>query len=97
VSGVTRDDAQWIAEQELRQLYADGADSVAIDEQAIREEDVGWIFFYQSKKYLDDGDPDECLVGNAPIVVDRDGKVHMTGTGEPLEYYLERIRTELGL
>ena len=93
---VTRDDAREIAEQQLQQLYADGADALAIDDRATREEDFGWIFFYQSKKYLNDGDPDERLVGNAPIVVDRDGEMHMTGTGEALDHYLEEIRTRLG-
>ncbi len=93
---VTRDDARRIAEQQLRQLYADGTDTLAIDDQATREEDVGWVFFYQSKKYLSDGDADERLVGNAPIVVDRQGDVHETGTAEPLDHYLEVIRTQLG-
>jgi hypothetical protein len=93
---VTRDDARRIAEQQLRQLYAEGADTLAIDDRATREEDVGWVFFYQSKKYLSDGDADERLVGNAPIVVDRQGDVHETGTAEPLDHYLEVIRTQLG-
>jgi hypothetical protein len=93
---VTRDDARRIAEQQLRQLYADGTDTLAIDDQATREEDIGWVFFYQSKKYLSDGDADQRLVGNAPIVVDRQGDVHETGTAEPLDHYLEVIRTQLG-
>jgi Immunity protein 35 len=93
---ITRDDAREIAEQQLRELYVDGADALAIDDRATREEDFGWIFFYQSKKFLNEADADERLVGNAPIVVDRDGEVHMTGTGEPLDRYLAEIRTKLG-
>lgn len=96
MTAVTRDDAREIAERQLPQLYADGADSLAIDDRATREEDFGWVFFYQTKRYLNDGDPDQRLVGNAPIVVDRKGEVHETGTGEPLDHYLERIRTRLG-
>jgi len=94
---VTRDDAHRIAEEQVQQLYDEGTYDLAIDERATREEDFGWVFFYQSKKFLSGDDADERLVGNAPIVVDRDGRVHMTGTGEPLDNYLEAIRSQLGL
>jgi len=93
---VTREQARGLAENELRQLYGESAESLAIDDRATREEAFGWVFFYETKKYLNDGDPDGRLIGNAPIVVDRDGELHMTGTGEPLEYYLEQIRAKLG-
>ena len=93
---VTRERAREIAESELRQVYDEGGESLAIDDRATREEDFGWVFFYETKKYLDDGDPDERLVGNAPIVVDRDGNVHETGTAEPIDHYLAAIRTRLG-
>jgi hypothetical protein len=36
------------------------------------------------------------LIGNSPIVVDRDGNIHETGTGQPVEHYLDQIRAELG-
>lgn len=94
---VTPEQARELAENELRQRYGESAESLAIDDRATREEAFGWVFFYETKKYLNDGDPDGRLVGNAPIVVDRDGELHLTGTGEPLEYYLEQIRAKLGL
>jgi hypothetical protein len=49
----------------------------------------GWIFFYQAKEYLDDGTESARLVGNAPIIVDRNtSELRVTGTGRPLEHYL---------
>jgi Immunity protein 35 len=93
---VTREMARELAENELRQLYGESAETLAIDDRATREEAFGWVFFYETKKYLDDGDPDGRLVGNAPIVVDRDGTVHETGTAEPIDHYLELIRSQLG-
>jgi len=36
------------------------------------------------------------LIGNAPIVVDREGSIHETGTGPPVEHYLDQIWAELG-
>jgi hypothetical protein len=54
-----------------------------------REEDFGWVFFYDSP------DPTELLAGNAPLVVFRDtGEVRETGTALPTERYLASIREE---
>lgn len=52
----------------------------------------GWVFFYNSREYIETGDFSFCLAGNAPVVVTRDeGRVHATGTAEPLETYLNRL------
>lgn len=93
---ITRERAREIAENELRELYVEDVESLAIDDRATREEVFGWVFFYETKKYLNDGDPDGRLVGNAPIVVDRNGGVHETGTAEPVDHYVAAIRRELG-
>jgi hypothetical protein len=46
-------------------------------------EPFGWVFSWVPP----DGEP---IAGNAPIIVDGgDGSVHFTGTGRPLEVYLE--------
>ena len=42
----------------------------------------GWVFFYQSRKYVETRNPDERLVGNAPFLVDRfDGRIRHKGRG----------------
>jgi hypothetical protein len=49
----------------------------------------GWIFFYQSKEFLDGGNASASLAGNAPIIVDRNtSELRVTGTAKPLEHYL---------
>ncbi|MGY8711935.1 YrhB domain-containing protein [Bradyrhizobium sp. 18BD] len=56
----------------------------------------GWVFFYQSREFLDTGDFSEVLVGNAPIIVDRDSlELRLTGTAKPLEHYLEEYERTL--
>lgn len=56
----------------------------------------GWIFFYQSNEYLDGGDEMPMLVGNAPIVVNRNtSELRLTGTARPLEHYLEEYEKTL--
>ena len=51
----------------------------------------GWLFFYNSKKYIETGEFSYCLAGNAPILIDKVGKVHITGTAYELEYYLKKL------
>src|SRR5699024_11955638 len=46
----------------------------------------GWIFFYQSAEFLDDGNPSAQLVGNAPIIVNRDTcELRVTGVAKRSE------------
>jgi hypothetical protein len=56
----------------------------------------GWIFFYQSKEFLDNGTASAQLVGNAPIIVNRNThELRVTGTARPLQYYLEEYEKSL--
>jgi hypothetical protein len=54
----------------------------------------GWIFFYQSKEFLDGGAISTSLVGNAPIVVNRHTR-ELRVIGNPLEHYLVRYEQSL--
>lgn len=56
----------------------------------------GWVFFYQSKEFLDHGMASTQLAGNAPILVDRHTfELRVTGTAKPLEQYLEEYEKSL--
>ena len=68
---VTREQAREIADNQLRQLYGEGAESLAIDDRATREEAFGWVFFYQSRQFLETRDRHHCIRGNSPLIVDR--------------------------
>jgi hypothetical protein len=53
--------------------------------------EYGWVFFYQTKEYIETGDIMEMAGGNAPLIIDkRNGNLEVTGTGEPIEYYIEK-------
>jgi immunity protein 35 of polymorphic toxin system len=59
----------------------------------VAEHDVGWVYFYDSSKHVESGDLRYALVGNAPLIVDKtDGKLYITGTAHPIEYYLDLHR-----
>jgi hypothetical protein len=56
----------------------------------------GWVFFYQSKEFLDQGNETAVLAGNAPILVDRHrDELRVTGTAKPLDYYLKDYEKSL--
>ena len=58
------------------------------DETLIKE--FGWVFFYNTKKYLKTRDFRDMLGGNAPIIVDNSkGKITETGTAESIEVYID--------
>ena len=66
------DHARVLAEAALADsARQDGIERAVIGDPV--EAGANWVFFYQSRAYLDGGDPDSMLVGNAPIVVPRDG------------------------
>lgn len=50
----------------------------------------GWFFCFQSREYIETGDPSAQLAGNAPFIIDKDsGELHELGTAQPLKEYLQ--------
>ena len=53
------------------------------------EYDFGWVFFYNSAKYIETGDYREALVGNAPLIFDKRSKeIIVTGTAHDVSFYI---------
>lgn len=80
-------------EQARALVVADLADGTVdiMDEHTI-ERSWGWMFFYQSKRFIETGDHLQGLVGNAPYLVNKEtGAFGFTGTaytpGELIEMY----------
>jgi len=66
---------------------------LAINDPATREESWCWIFFYNSRAYLETGSFSHALTGNGPIVVEKGtGVVHELVTARPIEEQLEGLR-----
>jgi hypothetical protein len=88
-----------IAEPEARELAAryltERYRGIEIVLTAVRELDIGWLVAYQSKAYLDSGDDTNALLGNGPLVIDRAGGIHSTGTSLPTSEYVDEIRNKL--
>ena len=88
-----RQEAQRLAEQHLSEMQISPPTELAILSERTIETDFGWVFFWNSKRYLETDEFQYALAGNAPLIVDRrDGSIHGTSTAEPIEEIMERYR-----
>ena len=68
---------------------------VVVEEQTI-ERGFGWVFFYNSAKFLKTTNPRDSLLGNGPIIVNRNsGTVEFYGSGTPIEDIIEAYEKRL--
>ena len=92
------DEAQSLVQAELDKNTDpyDDDQCVILEEETI-EKEWGWVFFYQSKKYIETDDIGEILTGNAPYIVNKkSGQLHVTGTTEDIEHYINEFEQTLG-
>jgi Immunity protein 35 len=82
------DEAKNIAKRHISSLESAPGELMLVDSGTI-EKYYGWIFFYNSKAYLVDGDEFEALGGNSPFLVERyGGNVKIFGTAYSIKKYL---------
>ena len=68
----------------------EGGDNLVIIETSTIEKDYGWIFFYNSKKYVETKNSRHFLAGNGPIVVEKaDGSIHKLGSAGGAQHQIE--------
>jgi hypothetical protein len=76
------------------EIMSDGA--CRIEREKTIAKPYGWIFFYESKEFLDNGTESARFFGNAPIIVDRNTfELRLTGTARPLKEYLAKYEASL--
>lgn len=90
---ITQEKAEAIAMSHLAQMGQSGGVELKITN--VREESFGWVFFYQSRDYLEKGSLSSMLAGNAPFAVLREsGVVKTFGTVHPSDFYIEQLKKE---
>ncbi len=89
--------AKDIAQEELSRMSKKSLIELAIMDGQTIEFQYGWVFFYQSKKFLETNNMDCMVAGNAPFIIDKhDGSLHVTGTGLDIDFYIEEyVRNKL--
>ncbi|MFW5443461.1 MAG: YrhB domain-containing protein [Methylococcaceae bacterium] len=97
---ITEYDAKKIAYQYIKELEGKLGELLMLADTETIEKPFGWIFFYNSKDYLETGELSYMLAGNAPFIVDKEnGQLHVTGTDQSIEHYIseyEKQRSILG-
>ena len=75
-----------IAEQMLEEVGRDAGEEVMIQTANTRETERSWVYFYNTRVFLETGSYSHALLGNAPMVVDKaDGTVRFGRTDIPVE------------
>lgn len=83
----------------LEKISIDGnsVELAIIDDETL-EKEWGWVFFYQSKKYMETGDLRDMLAGNAPYIVNKyTGEVVETGTAYDINHYIHEYEESLNI
>jgi len=85
---ITKESAISIASDHIKKITAK-CESVLLMDQII-EFELGWVFLYESSKYLKSGEFGDRLAGNAPIIVNKnDGSITVTGTAHTVQRYID--------
>ncbi|MEU5869850.1 YrhB domain-containing protein [Nonomuraea sp. NPDC047529] len=90
---LTEPEARRLAEAELARLYEEECAYFDPDDSFVlttmEECSIGWVYHYQSARYLRTGEFTAALGGNAPILIHRrSGAIVPTGTAYPIEHYI---------
>ena len=93
---ITVKQARGIADAYVSSI-ANGSEPLEIIDSATISRPYGWMFFYQSSRYLETNDPTAMLAGNAPFIVNAaTGSITVTGTAQSTEYYLSQYEASHG-
>lgn len=89
---ITLVDAQSLANERVSALAASASDEFIVLSDRTEEVEQGWIFFYNSKEYVETRDPMAALAGNGPILVTRTGEVCELSSSTSWEAALKEAR-----
>ncbi len=72
-------------------------DDYLVIEQGIREYDWGWVFHYNTRTWIETGDDEHALIGNAPYLVNRQtGELAVGSSADEIELVADELVRQLG-
>ena len=87
---ITRELAELLAQNEIEKLGKDSGKEFAILVANTLERERAWVFFYDSRNYVETLDKKYRVFGNGPIVVEKlTGRVALHGSNVDLEQILK--------
>jgi hypothetical protein len=82
---ISAEQAKALVEETVSSLGAVCGDEFGLMNDKTITANEGWVFFYNSKDFIETGDPRDALAGNGPIFVDRNGVVRELPSAIPWE------------
>jgi hypothetical protein len=93
---LTSQQAREAVTTELRSRCNIPDDKFVIVDNLTIERPFGWIFFYNSDRYLRTKDIMDAIAGNGPIVVEKEsGEIKFFGASEPVEALIAKYEDSL--
>lgn len=83
-----------LAEAEVAKIGMACGEDLMLSGQKV-EIDEGWVFFFNTREFVETGNLSSQLAGNGPLFIDRDGRIHGLPTSVPWEVALQKLRRPL--
>lgn len=85
-----------LAEAEVTKISMAFGEDLMLSGQKV-EVDEGWVFFYNTREFVETGNLSSQLAGNGPIFIDRNGRIHRLPTSVPWEVGLQEASKAVDL
>lgn len=93
---IARQEAEDLAREYLARIRGDASATILLEDQTI-DDPLGWVFFYQSREFVETGAMAAMLARSAPLLVlCSNSEIIPLGTAHPVDHYLEAIREKVG-
>lgn len=93
---LTKAEALAIVESKLQEMSTPDDPFVVLEKRTI-EKPFGWVFFYNSKKFVETGEFRYRLAGNGPVIVNKhNGSVDFFGGAKPSQVIVADYEEEFG-
>ncbi len=94
---LTREQAEEVARSQIEEIGRGVRGGVALMPQSTIEKPYGWVFFFNSKRFVETGDVFWALGGNSPILVEAEsGRITLLGTATSVHDSLARFELDSG-
>jgi hypothetical protein len=84
------DEAKLLAKNTVAAIAAKVCDEFVVIDDLTKEVEEGWVFFYDSKEFVETGNPSSTLAGNGPILVRRNGEIQILPSNASWQVILKR-------
>lgn len=86
---ITKEQATNIANEYILERSKRGKHILQLMLERTIEFELGWVFFYQTKEFIETRDRMKALIGNAPIIINKKtGEIKVTGTAHHINRYI---------